>query len=117
MDDNPYTSPQTLSSVAPLRKKFQLTLGRIYLYLHVAIVIASAFFSLEDSGRVRLNVFAAIPVWGLTNLGLPLLSISPFICITMFWRGVVQDKKNAWFALAEFLLWLTQLFVLLPTVQ
>ena len=117
MDDNPYRPPQTISSVAPVRTKFQFTLGRIYLCVHVVTVIAAALFSLADSGELTLNAFAAIPVWGFTLLGFPLLFISPLICITMLLRAVIQDKQHAWFALAELLLWLPHLFVLIPTVQ
>lgn len=117
MDDNPYRSPQTISSVDPTRNGFQFTLGRIYLCVHVATIIASAVFSLADSGELTLNAFAVIPVWGFTLLGFPLLFIAPLICVTMLLRAVFQDKKTAWFALAELLLWLTHLFVLIPTVQ
>jgi hypothetical protein len=117
VDDNPYKSPQTLPEAAPPRGTFQPTLGRICLYFHAATVAATAFWSLEDSGRVTLNSIVAIPVWGFAVPGLLLLFISPFIYITMLWRAVFQDKKYGWFALAEFLLWLTHLFVLLPTVQ
>ncbi len=117
MDDNPYTSPQHPSGVdrPPIRSQF--TLGRIYLYLHAVIVTGSALFSLADAGEVTLNAFTQTLVALTTAIGIPLLFISPLICITMLGRAIFQDNKHVWFALAEFLLWLTHCFVLIPTVQ
>ena len=111
---NPYQSPQVQCEFDPAKPTHRRMGWRIYLFLHVAAVVAAAFGSLDDSGVLNLpgELGAA-----LTLVGFPFLFISPGVGVTMLVKGIFKPRRYAMFAAAELLLWGTHFYALLPTVQ
>jgi len=123
---NPYQSPrencETAKPAPTLAALSDFYWWRVYLLIHVAIVIATLFATFVDRGYLR-PVFSGETMAGIALILFAMIGMaqvtyaSPILILVLTVRSFTHDRRYALGGLAELLLPGTQVLVALPLCQ
>jgi hypothetical protein len=113
---NPYSPPLTISTVAAANPSRGFKFWRIYLGIHLSVVIATAVFVATGEGmHLPGPISAALAFVLLCGIGMMLAA--PFVVIYLFAQGCMRDGRFLTAAAIETCLWAIHWFAALPAFQ